>query len=110
GDLALIEAAEGRHAGVWPPGADHRRDLVTLLVLRYQFRAGQIGTRFSATGVFAVAESALRTETHFAIADLLGGIVLRRRRFRPRLRCRALGLRTRRARLRIRLAPRRWRQ
>ena len=39
-------------------------------VLRHEFRASQVRARFSARGIFAMAESALGAEPHFALANL----------------------------------------
>ena len=83
--IAFAEIAEGRHAGVRPPGVDHGAEFIAVDVLSNQFRAGQVRTRFAARGILAMAESALGAEPHFALADLRGSIGLRCRRFRAGL-------------------------
>ena len=83
--IVFTESAEGWHAGVRPSGADHGTDLIAVGVLGDYFRAGQVRARFSTRGIFAMTESALRAEAHFALADLRGSIGLLCRRFRPGL-------------------------
>ena len=101
--LALRKAWECGHAGVRPARANDGRQLIALRVLRHEFGASEVGPGLAARGVLAVAEAALGSEPHFALANLVGGIVLRRRGLRPGLGCRALGARrSGRPRLRIR--------
>src|SRR5262249_37305975 len=89
--LGFRETGEGGHAGVGTSGANHGSELIAAGVLRDEFGAGEVGAGFATGGVFAVAESALRSEADFALADLFGGVGLLCR-FGAGLRRRALAL------------------
>jgi hypothetical protein len=102
--LTFCKVGEGGHAVVRPAGPNDRGQLIASRVLRHQFSAREVGAGLTARSVLTVAEAALRPEPHFALPNLVGGIVLRGRGLRSGLGGRALGARRFdwRERLRIR--------